>query len=73
MFKLYVVCDEVNKTYFKAVGYGGSGAHWVSDLYKARLYPTRKGARTVVGWYTNNTEIKPVIKVLTCTEDVSAI
>jgi hypothetical protein len=40
--------------YFRAKGYSGSGATWVDDINKAKIYGKTGGARGTITWFANN-------------------
>jgi hypothetical protein len=50
---LYAVRNSQGQ-YFKAKGYGGSGASWVDDINKARIYGRTGGARGTITWFATN-------------------
>jgi hypothetical protein len=51
--ELYAVQSKDGK-WLRRKGYGGSGACWVEDVNKARIYPKIGGARSMVTWWANN-------------------
>jgi hypothetical protein len=50
---LYAVRNSQGQ-YFKAKGYSGSGASWVDDINKARIYGRTGGARGTITWFATN-------------------
>ncbi len=50
---LYAVRNSQGQ-YFKAKGYNGSGASWVDDINKARIYGRTGGARGTITWFATN-------------------
>ncbi len=48
--KIWVVRNREGK-YFRAVGYGRSGDHWVDELNRARLYAKLSQAKSRVTFY----------------------
>ncbi len=50
---LYAVRNSKGQ-YFKAKGYNGSGASWVDDINKARIYGRTGGARGTITWFATN-------------------
>ena len=48
---LYVVRNREGK-FFRAIGYGGSGANWVDSLEKAKFYPKIGQAKSRVTYFT---------------------
>lgn len=50
---LYAVRNSKGQ-YFRAKGYSGSGATWVDDINKAKIYGRTGGARGTITWFANN-------------------
>lgn len=51
--KLYLVRNKEGK-FFRAVGYGGSGGNWVSEMDKAKFYTKGGQASARVTWFFRN-------------------
>lgn len=50
---LYAVRNSSGQ-FFRAKGYSGSGATWVDDINKAKIYGGTGGARGVITWFANH-------------------
>jgi hypothetical protein len=50
---LYAVRNSKGQ-YFRSKGYSGTGATWVSDINKAKIYGRTGGARGTITWFDNN-------------------
>ena len=50
---LYAVRNSSGQ-FFRAKGYSGSGATWVDDINKAKIYGGTGGARSVITWFANH-------------------
>lgn len=53
LMTLYAVRNKEGK-WFRAKGFGGSGASWVDSLTKAKIYPKIGQARSRVSFFANN-------------------
>jgi hypothetical protein len=53
LVKMYAVRNREGK-FYRAKGFGGSGASWVDTLAKARIYPRIGSARTQVTYFATN-------------------
>lgn len=48
--EFYAIRNQEGK-WFREKGYGGSGATWVDDVKKARIWQRTAGARGVITWF----------------------
>jgi hypothetical protein len=63
---LYAVRNSKGQ-FFRAKGYSGSGATWVDDINKAKIYGGTGGARGTITWFANHCPNYPTPELIKLT------